>query len=164
MSLFGDLKPCKKADDIVRLMSININCLSMWKQYNDKAKRLRWVMYKYKVDSMGLQEVGVNWESFKTSNTLAFLLRQGSNLIRLVNSFNRLKTENTGNTQRDNTATIIDNTLIMYVKDTGTDHTHLGRWLSYKLEGQSGHSMRVVTACAPSGSNASGVLTYFKQA
>ena len=53
----------------MRLMSININCLSMRKRYNYKAKRLRWVMYKYKVDSMGLQEVGVNWKNFKMSNT-----------------------------------------------------------------------------------------------
>ena len=27
--LYGDLKPCKKAEGIVRLMSIIINCLSM---------------------------------------------------------------------------------------------------------------------------------------
>ena len=58
--LYGDLKSCKKADDIVRLISINVNCLSMQKQYNYKVKQLRWVMHKYKVDSMGLQEVGVN--------------------------------------------------------------------------------------------------------
>ena len=58
--LHGELKPCKKADGIVGLMSININCLSMWKRYNYKAKQLSWVMHKYKVDLMGLQEVGIN--------------------------------------------------------------------------------------------------------
>ena len=39
--LYGDLKPCKKVEDTVRLMSININCLTMWKRYNYNAKKLR---------------------------------------------------------------------------------------------------------------------------
>ena len=94
---------------------------------------------------MGLQEVGVNWENFKTSNTLASLLRQGSNQIRTVNSFNSLETKNKGDTQQDSTATIIIDTLTTYVKDTVTDHTNLGQWSWYQLEQEPGHSTRVVT-------------------
>ena len=133
-------------------------------QSNYKAKQLRWAMHKYKVDLMELQEVGVNWENFTTSNLLTSLLRQGSDPIRSVKSFNSLETKNIGDTQQGGTATIINDTLTMYVKDTGTDHTHLGQWSWYCLEGEPGHSTRVVTAYAPCGSNASGVSTYFKQA
>ena len=164
MPLHGNLKPRKKAEGTVRLMSININCLSVWKRYNYKAEQLRWAMHKFKVDSMGLQEVGVNWKNFTTSNLLASLLRQGSNPIRSVKSFNTLETKNIGDTQRGGTATIINDALTTYVKDTGTDHTHLGQWSWYCLEGEPEHSTRVVTAYAPCGSNASGVSTYFKQA
>ena len=121
-------------------------------------------MHKYKIDSMGLQEAGVNWENFTTSNLLASLLRQGSDPIRSVKLFNSLETKNIGDTQWGGTATIINNALTTYVKDTGTDHTHLGRWLWYRLEGEPGHSTRVVTVYAPCGSNASRILTYFKQA
>ena len=162
--LHGGLKPYKKADGIVRLMSININCLSMWKRYNYKAERLRWALQRYKVDSLGLQEVVVNWDNFTTSNLLASMLRQGSDPIRSVISFNTLETKNIGDTQRGGTATIVNDVLTLYVKDTGTDHTHLGRRSWFRLEGEPGHSTRVVTAYAPCGSNSSGVSTYFKQA
>ena len=161
--MYNDSKPCKKAEDIVRLMSININCLSMWKWYNYKAERRRWAMHKYKVDSIGLQEVGINWENFTTSNLLASLLRQGSDPIRSVKYFNSFETKNIGDTQRGGTATIINNALTTYMKDTGTNHTHLGQWSWFRLKGEPGDSTRVVTAYAPCGSNASGVLAYFKQ-
>ena len=104
--LYRDPKLGKKADNSVRLMFINVNYLSMWKRYNYKAKRLRWAMFNYKIESMGIQEVGVNWRNFKTSNTLASLLRQGSNPIRSVNSFSRLDTKNIDNTQRGSIATV----------------------------------------------------------
>ena len=109
-------------------MSVNVNCLSMWKRYNNKAKKLGWAMSNYKMDSMGIQEVGVNWENFTTSNLLASLLRQGSDPIRSVKSFKSSETKNIGDTQKGGTATIINDALTTYVKDTNTDHTHLGRW------------------------------------
>ena len=124
----------QKAEGIVQLMSININCLSMWKRYNYKAKRLMWAMHKYKIDSIGLQAVGVKWENFTMSNSLASPLRQNSDPIRTVESFNSLETKNIGDTQRGGTATIINNALTTYVKDTGTDYMHLGRWSWYRLE------------------------------
>ena len=58
--LYGTLSPTKKADDSIRFMSINVNCLSMWKRFNYKAKRLQWLLKNYQVNSMELQEVCVN--------------------------------------------------------------------------------------------------------
>lgn len=49
------------------------------------------------------------------------------------------------------------------VKDLGIDHTGLGQWSWFKLEGEPGHRTRVVTAYAPTGSKSSGLLTYYKQ-
>ena len=99
----------------MRLMSVNVNYLSMWKSFNDKAMKLRWTILNYQIDSMSIQEIGVNWYNFKTFNTLASLLRHSSDSIRLANSFNKLDTKN-----------IIQEALTMHVKDLVTDHTHLG--------------------------------------
>ena len=99
----------------MRLMSGNVNYLSMWKLFNDKAMKLRWTILNYQIDSMGIQEIGVNWYNFKTFHTLAFLLRHSSDPIRLANSFNKLDTKN-----------IIQDALTMHVKYLSTDHTHLG--------------------------------------
>ena len=88
-------------------------------------------MSNCKIDSTGIQEVGANCHNFTTSNTLSSLLRQDSDPIRFVVSLNRLETKNLDNTQCGGTAIVINNALTIHMKDTGTDHTHLGRWLWY---------------------------------
>ena len=93
MPLYGTLKPHEKPDDSVRLMSINVNCLSLWRKCNYKVKRLKWAILKYQLDSVGMQLVCVNWKSYKTNVTLESLLRNGSDPIRLRKSFNTLETE-----------------------------------------------------------------------
>ena len=55
--IYNTLHPTMKADNSVRFMSVNVNCLSMWKRLNYKAERLRWSLKNYQVDTMGLREV-----------------------------------------------------------------------------------------------------------
>ena len=83
--------------------------------------------------------------------------------MRSVASHNTLETKNTGDTQRGGTGTVVNGLMAKYVRDSGVDHTGLGRWSWFKLEGEPGHRTRVVTAYAPMGSKSSGLLTYYKQ-
>ena len=159
--LYGTLSPIVKADESVRFMSINVNSLSMWKRFNYKAERLKWSLKNYQVDSMGLQEVCVNWRNFRCR--LHNTLRYGGDPMRSVASHNTLETKNTGDTQRGGTGTVVNGLMAKYVRDSGVDHTGLGRWSWFKLEGEPGHRTRVVTAYAPTGSKSSGLSTYYKQ-
>ena len=93
---------------------------------------------------MGLQEVCVNWRNTRTN--LSSMLRRGSDPIRSVVSFNKRETERVGNSQRGGTASIAHDALAKYIKDSGADHTNLGRWSWFRLEGEPGHFTRVVTA------------------
>ena len=52
--IYGNLHPTMKAEDSIQFMSVNVNCLSMWKWLNYKAKRLRWSLKNYQVGTMGL--------------------------------------------------------------------------------------------------------------
>ena len=78
-----------KASDSIRVMSVNINGMSMTKRGNCKADRLRQLMSQYQLDAVGIQEVHVNWGNYKTSNRLAALLRRGYDPIRSVQPHKR---------------------------------------------------------------------------
>ena len=120
----------------------------------------------HRVDGLGLQETCINWSAFnKTSKTLASLLRQGAENIRSVHSHNTLpgETENIGYNQRGGTATVLKDELASYVIDSGQDYTKLGRWSWYRVEGEPGCRTRIVSAYAPTGSEASEDASYWKQ-
>ena len=59
--------------------------------------------------------------------------------------------------------TIINEQLCSYIKDSGVDHTGLGRWSWYLLEGEPGYKTRVITAYAPCGDKTSDIATVYKQ-
>ena len=112
---------------------------------------------------MGLQEVCVNWMNFKPSQSMASMLRKGGEPIKSVVLQNKTEGKEVGNKQRGGTSTIIKDSLSAYVKTSGTDHTGLGRWSWYLLEGEPSHFTYVITAYAPCGNKDSGDATYFKQ-
>ena len=94
---------------------------------------------------------------------MASMLRKGAEPIKSVVSQNKNEGKDTGNKQRGGTSKIIKDSLAAYVKKLGTDHTGLGRWSWYLLEGEPGHFTYVITAYAPCGNKDSGDSTYFKQ-
>ena len=53
--------------------------------------------------------------------------------------------------------------LAPFVRDSGTDHTGMGRWSWYLLECAHGHKKRVITAYAPCGDANSGKFTVYSQ-
>ena len=160
---YGDLRVEAKSDDVVRFFSHNINSMTYWKKGNYKAERLKHLFKQYDVDSIGLQEVCINWSALKPSETLAALLRDSTVPLKSVSSHNTLQSKNGGRTQRGGTATILRDRLASYVKANGTGHdpTGLGRWSWYLLEGSPGHKTRVITAYAPCGGSQSREGTYY---
>ena len=89
---------------------------------------------------VGIQEVKVNWDEFKASNTLGALLRKSSEPIRSKQLYNKHETKNIGKLQRGGTATVLQGRFSKFVKKTGKsqglDHTGLGRWSWYTMEGE----------------------------
>ena len=152
-------------DHTFRLALTNINGLRFWFHKNYKTEQLRFMLKMHKVDAMGLQESCINWSAFKSSKTLALLLRQGVNNIRSVHSKNTRpeEVENVDCNQRRGTSTMLCGKLFNHYKDLGKDHTGLGRWSWYLVEGEPGHRTRFVSAYAPTGSEASEEPLYWKQ-
>ena len=89
--IYGNLRMHGKATKSVRMMSVNINGMSMTKHGNSKADRLQQLISQYQLDAVGIQDVCVNWGKYKTSNRLAALLRRGYDPIRSVQSHNTLE-------------------------------------------------------------------------
>ena len=73
--IHGDLRVNKKEDYTFRFLLININGLRFWLHKNFKAEKLRFMLKSHRIDAMGLQETCINWAAFKSSKTLASLLR-----------------------------------------------------------------------------------------
>jgi len=97
---------------------------------NNMAKQLQYVFDQYRIDIMGLQEVCINWSKFKSSQTLALLLRHGSEAIRsAVSSDKNEELKNLGRYQRGGMSTIIRVQLAGFVVDSGVDSMGLGHWL-----------------------------------
>ena len=136
-------------------MLLNVKGINLSKLFNHKADRLRDVINKYQLNAVGLEEVYVNLHAYVSSCTLTSLLRRGYDPICLVQLFNKIGTKNVGQVQQGGTATILQGLFCKYIKKTGknrgTDHTHLGRWSWYTLEGEPGYRMKVITAYTPVG-------------
>ena len=146
-----------------RFLSININGLPFWLQWNHKAELLKLLLKRYNVECLGLQETCINWSEFKASQTVASILRDGKTPIRSVQSYNRYETDNIGYTQRGGTATVLRDELDGYFKDLGKDETGLGMWSWYRIQGAPGCRTRIVSAYAPTGSEDSEPASYYKQ-
>jgi hypothetical protein len=159
----GNLSVEKKDDEALRFLGVNINSMSFWQRDNYKADRLKFILEKYGVDAVGLQEVCINWSEFKASQTVASILRVKAEKIRSVASHNERETKNIGRYQRGGTATILRDQLAAFVVDQGNDHTGLGRWSWYKVEGEPGHKTYIITAYAPCGNTKVGDHTVYKQ-
>ena len=110
-------------------MSLNPNGLSIWRRKNHKADRLKSILDKYQLDAVGLQEVCINWARYKSSDTLAVLLRSCYEPLKNVRSYNEHESDNIGTVQRGGTATILRGPLLQFVKDQGKGPIKLGRWL-----------------------------------
>ena len=141
VSLYGTLNPQESPGESVRCMSLNPNGMSMWRRKNHKADRLKSILDKYQLDAVNLQEVCINWARYKSSDTLAALLRSCHEPLRNVRSYNKHESDNIGTVQRGGTATILRGPLSQFVKDQGNYPTMLGRWSWYKVEGEPGLSL-----------------------
>ena len=63
--IYDTLRVDKKHEDVGRFFSTNVNELPFWQRSNYKQECLKYIFDKYKIDTMGLQKVCVNWMNFK---------------------------------------------------------------------------------------------------
>ena len=161
--LHGDIRLEKKDPEVIRAFSHNINGMNFWMHKNFKAERLKHILKTYGIDVAAIQEVCINWGAFKDSQSIASLLRNGATNTRSVASHNKNEQKNIGRKQRGGTAFIIFDELAAFVKDTGTDHTKLGRYSWFKVEGEPGHVTYFINAYAPCGNDSVGEATNYKQ-
>ena len=137
--MHGNLGVEVKDDEAIRVLGVNINSMPFWIKDNYKVERLKFIFEKYGVDIAGLEEVCINWSGFKASQTIASILRVKTEQTQSVASHNERETKNIGRYQRGGTATTLRDQLAAFVIDLGNDHTGLGRWSWYLLEGEPGH-------------------------
>ena len=69
--IYGNLRMRGKATNCIRMMSVNINGMSMTKRGNNKADRLQQLISQYQLDAVGIQEACVNWGKYKAFNRFA---------------------------------------------------------------------------------------------
>jgi hypothetical protein len=105
--IYGNLRVDVKDSDAIRVMSLNINGIHLWKHNNLKADRLKHVMKTYGIDVLGLQETNTNFAAMKASQTLASTLRHGADEIRSVEAQNTRELKNIGVYQPGGTAVVV---------------------------------------------------------
>ena len=157
---YGNLRVEEKGSDVVRIMSLNINGLSLWKHNNPKVDRLKHVLRTYGVDVLGLQETNTNFHHLKSSVTVASMLRHGDDRIKSVHSQNTRELQNIGNVQAGGTAVVIRDELSGLPMTCGKDSTELGMFSWYRTEPVNGVRTVFMSAYAPC--KAKGVGTYYQ--
>lgn len=158
--LYGNLRVNEKDPDAIRVMSININGIQLWKHNNIKAARLKHILKDYGVDVLGIQETNTNFAALKASHTLASVLRHGADEIRSVHSHNTRETQNIGTYQPGGTAVVVREQLTGFIKDRGKDERELGMFSWYSTEGKDGFKTVFISAYAPC--SAPGSSTYYQ--
>ena len=140
-SRLDDVYESQQLDSGDETVSQTVALTKVPRSENVKVQRLRYIIGQYLLDCIGCQEVciNINWAKYRPSETLAALIRNGNTELRSVYLYNRHEGDNKSNQQRGGTSTILIEQLQTYVIDKGTDHTDLGRWSWYMLEGSPGH-------------------------
>ena len=109
-----------------RFMSVQLNSLSRRATQLVKTEQMTRVMNRYDVECMNAGEVGINHGNRPRSQTFDSLFEAEVEL-RSVAAHN--SHENTGSDhQTGGTAILVTNTLLPYLKETGSDFRGLGRW------------------------------------
>ena len=65
---YGNLTVDQKGCDSIRIMSLNVNSLSLWRANNPKVDRIKHVARTHGIDVLGLQETNTNFAILKHSN------------------------------------------------------------------------------------------------
>ena len=94
--IHSNLQVNEKDGNSSRFFSANANSLLFWLNHNYKAEQLKYILVKYQVKKIGLQETCLNWSKSRPSKTLTSLLHNDATPIQSVHSYNVVKDENIG--------------------------------------------------------------------
>ena len=84
--IHGTLRVDKKDNEAIKVLGLNKNSMLFWLKDNYKAERLKFIFEKYDINTTGLQEVCINWTTFKPSQTIASLPHTNAEMIRSIAS------------------------------------------------------------------------------
>ncbi len=158
--VYGPLRVSRKGHETIRVMSMNVNGLSLWLHNSTKIERLKHVLRDYGIDVLGLQETNTNFRGLKPSLNIASALRRGDDRITSVHAHNTRELNNIGNSQAGGTAVILREELAGLPSNRGQDGSELGMFCWFRTEPTNGVGTVFVSAYAPCRSE--GVGTYYQ--
>ncbi len=137
-----DYIPEIKEDNILQLGCKNVNSLSLYNPKGSKMRKLINIHQKYQTDGACIVEHGINFCMSSNGNCPSDLFARirGSRVSAAHNVH-----EAHGRYQQGGTMNVAFTCLASYVKDTGVDHTGLGRW-SWIQVGTGEHRTQIVSA------------------
>jgi hypothetical protein len=160
---FGSM-PTERANGCWRGMFVQLNNTSTSNVANVKSAKLCSAIRKYDPHVIGLDELGRNWDQYRSSERLSAFIGDLQRESRSTVAYNEHeKGINRRKYQPGGTGMLILDELIPYAKRGSTDPRKLGRFLSYVLEGRNGHRTRVVTVYAIGRNRSERLASYYQQ-
>ena len=101
----------EKDKEAIRILVLNVNSTSFCLKDNYRADQLKSGFKEDDINTVGLQEMCINWAAFKPCKTLASLLHAKAESIRSVASHNKQEIENIGRALTGGTTKIMGDQL-----------------------------------------------------
>ena len=144
---FGD-EMLDKEDEIIRIVSQNINCIGVYSIANHKQDKIKDWLLNNQVDIVGWQETGVAFHMLPKHERLVERMRDSRWKKMKISSANN-KHENISRFQYGGNAILAFDETASRVIKTGADESGLGRWAWMLFEGKNNHKTRVISAYFP---------------
>ena len=138
--------PSTRPDSTFRLLSVQINSLSVSRRKNIKAAMLQWLIKRYEVNLVGIGELGLNMSLMQQGHRLLSVFPELGLETRSSVSYN--EHENIRLHQQGGVGMILLGDILPFYKPGSKDFRRLGRWDSSILSGKQDHVTRVVHAYA----------------
>jgi len=146
--IFGDHLVVEKENNLIRIVSQNVNCIGVSHEINHKQENAKDWIYEHSVDIIGWQETGVAFHSLPIRKRLAHRMKDIRWDKMQISSTNN-KHERIETFQYGGTAVMAFNAAVHRVKSTGVDETGLGRWSWILFEGKHNFRTRIISGYVP---------------
>jgi hypothetical protein len=134
--------PTTRPDSTFRLLSVQIDNLSVSRCKKIKASMLQWLIKRYEVNLVGMGEVGLNMSLMKNGHRFLSVFPELGLETRSSVSYN--EHENICLHQQGGVGMILLGEILPFYKPGSKDFRRLGRWNSSIISGKQKHVTRVV--------------------
>ena len=145
---FGE-RMCPLEEGIVRVASINVNCLGVFSQSNAKQDLLKEWIHENEISILGIQEMGIAMHMVPSYDKMIERMRDLRWTKHCVSSASNIH-ESITKAQYGGTAACTFNEIAVRCSPKNDcDPTGLGRWSWLMFEGRNKHRTRVISAYNP---------------